>query len=97
MQEYQYLHISRRGDLAKIKPSKFDAFGRIPEPAIFVTTIAFVNYWKWWIGEGRKSLYLYGINTSPDFRIEEGEDGAEHGDFKIVTSEPVSADFICRL
>ena len=96
-EEYQYFHISRRDNLAAIKPSKFDAFGRMPEPAIFVTTSEFVNYWKWWIGEGMKSLYLYGINPPPDLAIGEGEDGAEQGDIKIITDKPIPADFICRL
>lgn len=96
-EEYQYFHISRRDGLTEIKPSKFDAFGRMPEPVIFITTSEFVDRWKWWIGEGMKSLYLYGINPPPDLLIEEGEDGAEGGDFKVITNEPVSADFICRL
>lgn len=96
-EEYQYFHISRRDNLAAIKPSRFDAFGRMPEPAIFITTSEFVTYWKLWIGEGRKTLYLYGINPSPDLRIEEGEDGAERGDFKIITNKPLSADFLRRL
>lgn len=95
--EYQYFHISKRDDLAAIKPSKFDAFGRMPEPAIFVTTSEHIDHWKWYIGEGMTSLHLYGLNPSPDLRIEEGEDGAERGDFKIITSEPLSADFLRRL
>ena len=97
MQEYQYFHISRRGDLAAIKPSKFDTFGRMPESAIFVTTSEFINYWKWWIGEGMRSLFLYGINPPPNLAIEEGEDGAEQGDFKIITNKQIPADFICGL
>lgn len=97
MQEYQYFHISRRDGLTAIKPSKFDAFGRMPEPAIFITTREFITRWAIYIGEFRKSLYLYSINPPPDVQIEEGEDGAEGGDFKIITREPISADFICRL
>ena len=62
----------------------------------FVTTSEFVNHW-WWIGEGMKSLYLYGINPPPDLAIEEGKDGAERGDFKIITNKHIPADFICGL
>lgn len=96
-EEYQYFHISRRDNLAAIKPSKFDAFGRMPEPAIFVTTHEFITRWAIYIGEFKKSLYLYGINPPPDLPIEEGEDGAEGGDFKIITRESLSADFLRRL
>lgn len=96
-EEYQYFHINRRDGLAAIKPSKFDAFGRMPEPAIFITTREFITRWAIYIGEFRRSLYLYGINPPSDLRIEEGEDGAEGGDFKIITSKPVPADFLRRL
>ena len=94
MQEYPYYHVSRRDGLSAIKPSRFDAFGRMPEPAVFVTTRPFITNWKLWIGEGRRDLYLYGINPPAGLPIEEGEDGAERGDFKIITCDPVPAEYI---
>jgi len=54
-----------------------------------------VGYWAGYIRDGSdKELYVYGVELPDSARIEEGVDGARHGDFKVITNEPLPVTFI---
>jgi hypothetical protein len=86
-------HVSRKPDLTELRPSRFDAFGRMPEKAVFVTTQEFVRRWAGYVGECIRPVYVYEILlTNP--KLDEGVEGWETGDLKIVTNDPIPVEFL---
>lgn len=67
----------------------------MPDMAVFVTDEARVGYWAAYIRDGKlDDLYLYEVTIPGDAVIEEGCDGQENGDWKVLTSEPLSCAFL---
>lgn len=94
-EQFQYFHVGRKPDCQEIRPSKFDVNGKMPEPAVFVTTAEHIMGWAAYIRDGSSAtLYLYGVTVPEQARIEEGLDGAQLGDYKVITSVPLKATFI---
>lgn len=90
-----YFHVSRKPLLTEIKPTKFDIHGKMPEAAVFVTNQANITYWTGYIrDDGTADLYLYAVHVPAGARIEEGIDGAKHGDWKVITDKPLSCTFL---
>lgn len=90
-----YYHVSRKPLLTAIKPTKFDITGRMPERAVFVTDADHINHWTAYIRDGGNApLYLYEITLPDGSRIEEGPDGEEHGDWKVITDQPLACTFL---
>ncbi len=96
--QFHYFHVGRKPDCTEIRPSRFDVHGRMPESAVFVTIAEHIAGWASYIRDGSdRTLYLYGITVPDGVRMEEGLDGAEAGDFKVITNVPLKATFIREL
>lgn len=91
-----FYHLNRRSGLTEIPPTKFDSFGKLPEPVIFITDKEHINYWAAYIRDNQPSrlVYVYKIEVPADARIEAGPDGAENGDFRLKTKQPVNCEFL---
>jgi hypothetical protein len=70
----------------------------MPETAVFVTTVERLGFWAAYIRDtSERKLPLYGVELPEGSRIEEGIDGAENGDFKVITSRALPVKFICMI
>lgn len=95
---FSYFHIGRKSDCEELRPSKFDAHGKMPESAVFVTTEEHIGSWAAYIRDGSPTtLYLYEVTVPEGARIEEGIDGADLGDLKVITQVPLKATFLRTL
>lgn len=78
-----------------LKPSKFDINGRMPDLAVFVTDEPHISHWAAYIRDGKSvDLYLYEVTVSDSAVIEEGCDGQQGGDWKVLTNEALQCSFV---
>ncbi len=91
-----YFHVGRRSDLTELKPSRFDINGTMREKAVFVTTEEHIRGWAIYIRDAKfdQPLFLYRVEVADDARIEDGCDGRERGDLKVVTDMPLPCEFV---
>ena len=95
---YKYFHISPVGPewFTELKPNQFSLTRHFPEMGMFVTTDKFIGKWAGYVLEGHHG-YLYGISKEdlPEtYVIEEGIDGFEGGDIRIIRDQPLPVTFI---
>ncbi|TSC56557.1 MAG: hypothetical protein Greene071421_138 [Parcubacteria group bacterium Greene0714_21] len=94
--KYTYLHIGRTSNLTFLKPNRFHIQGRLPTFWVFVTTVEFVCEWAIFIGE-LGPAYLYGIREQdlpPNYALEEGINGWDRGDIRIVTEHLIPVTYL---
>ncbi len=99
MKTKNFYHLNRRSGLTVIPPTKFDSFGKLAKPVVFVTDKEHINYWAAYIRDNRpnKPLYVYQVNLPANARIEIGPDGEKNGDFRLIVNQPVKCDFLYQL
>tara|TARA_Y100000310_G_scaffold324311_1_gene386020 strand:- start:571 stop:924 length:354 start_codon:yes stop_codon:yes gene_type:complete len=95
---YRYFHVSpvEPERFTELKPNEFSSTRHLPELGMFVTTVEFIGRWAGYVLEDGFG-YLYGISKEDlpeNYVIEEGIDGFETGDIRIVRDEPLPVTFI---
>ena len=94
-----FYHLNRRPSLTAVLPTKFDSFGKLPEPVVFLTSKEHIKRWAAYIRDNQPNqpIYVYQIELPAKARIEVGPDGEENGDFRLISNQPVKCKFFYQL
>jgi len=94
-------HVNRLDGLQVVLPTDHDIKGRMPEPAVFVTSARFISIWKDYVLDppATTTVYLYEVEAPENCRLEPGvgEYWRSVGDYKIVTDRPLPVRFVKEL